>query len=115
MNFLEGCPRPVRFTPSILEIGTRIWFVGESRPYRVRAKGRRYAVCTKPFNILHTVLYTIIDTKEWIRGTENLVFGMGAETDQQCQEMLARIEGRGDVKTEISRRNRVPMKVRSLR
>jgi len=84
----------------------RIWFAVEKRPYRVRARNDRFAGCTKPYNPRHTVLYTIVDFKEEIRGPENLVFCAGAETDQLCSEMLTRIE---TGETEISYRNRIPL------
>jgi hypothetical protein len=100
--------------PASLEsatVGTRIWFLGESRPYRVRARSERYMVCTKPFNPKHTVLYTVVDLVEGVRGTENLIFGMGAETDQDCEEMIQRLEGKceGVDPTEVSHRNRVAL------
>jgi hypothetical protein len=88
-------------------IGTRIWFAEEKRPYRVRARNDRYLVCTKPHNLLHTVLYTIIDLHEKVRGTENLIFGSGAETDEQCAEMIDRLSAT-DNPTEVSHRNRIP-------
>jgi hypothetical protein len=90
-------------------VGARIWFHGESRPYRIRARSDRYLVCTKPFNPKHTVLYTVVDLVEGVRGTENLIFGMGAESDQDCEEMIQRLEGKleGAEPTEVSRRNRV--------
>lgn len=91
-------------------VGTRIWFVGEKRPYRVRARNARYLVCTKPANLHRTVYYTIVDLEEGIRGTENLIFGMGAESDQDCEEMIERLSGHEDP-TEISHRNRVPLNV----
>ena len=98
-------------------VGTRIWFFGESHPYRVRARSERYLVCTKPFNLQKTVLYTVVDLVEGIRGTENLIFGMGAESDQDCLEMIERLEGKragkfpGAEATEVSHRNRVPLLV----
>ena len=85
-------------------VGNRILFAEERRPYRIRAIGKRYAVCTKPFNPKHTVLYTVVDFQKQIRGTEDAVFGMGAETDAQCREMLARLESG---QSGISHRNRV--------
>lgn len=88
--------------------GSKVQFAEERRSYTVRAIGLRFAVCTKPFNPRHTVLYTIIDIKEKVRGTENLVFGMGAETNEQCENMLRRLES-GE--TEISRRNLIPLLV----
>lgn len=95
------------------KVGTRIWFLGESQPYRIRARGERYLVCTKPFNLQKTVLYTVVDLVEGVRGTENLIFGAGAESDQDCQEMIARLEGEGTSfgNTEVSHRNRVPLVV----
>jgi hypothetical protein len=72
-------------------VGTRIFFAEEKSPYRVRARSDRYLVCTKPFNPKRTVFYTIIDLVEQVRGPENLVFGFGAETDEQCVEMVERL------------------------
>jgi hypothetical protein len=46
-----------------------------------------------------------------VRGPENLVFGVGAETRQQCEQMLTRIEA-GE--TEVSLRNRVPLRLREV-
>lgn len=94
-------------------VGDRVWFFGESRPYRIRARSERYLVCTKPFNLQKTVLYTVVDLVEDVRGTENLIFGMGAESDQDREEMIGRLEGRLTrfEPTEVSRRNRVPLVV----
>lgn len=94
-----------------MQQGDLVYFEGEKRPYRVKAKGKRYAVCTKPFNPKHTVLYTVIDFEKQIRGTENLVFGMGAETQQDCDEMLERLES-GD--TEVSHRNWCHLDIREV-
>lgn len=74
-------------------VGTRIYFAEEKAPYRIRARSDRYLVCTKPFNPQKTVLYTIVDLLEGVRGPENLVFGFGAETDEQCAEMVKRLHG----------------------
>lgn len=95
-----------------LPVGSRIWFAEESRPYRVRATDGRFLVCTKPFNPRKTVLYCILDTETVMRAPENLIFGHGAETDEQCQEMLKRINGSDpEMKTELSRRHGLPAKV----
>lgn len=48
----------------IFKRGQKIWFEGEKRPYTVRACDERFAICTKPFNLRKTVLYTIIDKKQ---------------------------------------------------
>jgi hypothetical protein len=90
------------------DLGQKIWFYGEERPYKIRACDNRFAICTKPFNLQKTVLYTIIDRKENIRGTENFIFCHGFETDKQCKDALHRLQ-KG--KSEISHRNRVPLKI----
>lgn len=91
---------------SEFKIGDKIQFDGERNAYTVRACDSRFLICTKPFNLQRTVFYTIVDLQERIRGTENLVFGMGFETDEDCQEALQRIQS-GE--TEISHRNRVKL------
>jgi hypothetical protein len=105
ITFLSSTECPVR---------SRIWFSEEKRPYRVRARSDRYIVCTKPHNPIKTVIYTVIDLVNEIRGTENLVFGVGAETDKDCKEMLKRLDGQDKElgwATEVSRRNRIPLNV----
>jgi hypothetical protein len=95
-----------------LKKGDKVWFPGEKQGYTVRVRNKRYVICTKPFNPRKTVLYTIIDMKEQIRGTENLIFCMGFETDKQCDEALQRlIKG----ESEISRRNRVPLVIDKIK
>ncbi len=85
-------------------LGAKVWVDGEKRPYRVRARNDRYAVCTKPFNPRHTVLYCILDAEAGWRAPEGLIFGLGAETDEECEEMLARVT---NGETELSRRRGV--------
>lgn len=75
----------------VIPVGAKIWFYGEKQGYTVRASNVAFCVCTKPFNVQKTVLYTIIDWERGERNYENLVFGMGAETDEECQEMLDRL------------------------
>lgn len=90
------------------KINDKIKFRDEKQRYTVQACNARFCVCTKPFNARRTVLYTVIDFKLNIRGTENLIFGMGAETREQCEEMLQRlISG----ETEISHRNRIALDI----
>jgi len=89
-------------------VGDKLRFAEEKQAYTVQAAGERFLVCTKPFNPKRTVLYTVVDLAQGIRGTENLIFGLGAETREQCEQMLARLEAG---KTEVSYRNRVPLKL----
>lgn len=94
-----------------LKKGDKVWFPGQKQGYTVRVRNHRYIICTKPFNLRKTVIYTIIDMKEQIRGTENLIFCMGFETDKQCEEALQRlIKG----ESEITRRNRVPLVIEKI-
>lgn len=100
------------------KVDDRVRFEEEKQAYTIQARGYRYLVLTKPFNARRTVLYTVVDLQEEVRGTENLIFGGGAETREQCQEMLMRLEGRADWHyggaTEVSHRNRIPLKVRCV-
>lgn len=89
-------------------IGDKIWFMREKWPYKVRSCDERFVICTKPFNPKKTVLYTIIDLKENIRGTENLIFCEGFETDEDCNEALVRLQS-GE--TELSSRNYVELDI----
>ncbi len=75
-------------------IGAFITFEKEKRPYRIRARSGRFIVCTRPYSKRKTTFYTIIDLVEMVRGPEDLVFGMGAETDQHCWDMVDRLDGR---------------------
>lgn len=84
-----------------IPVGSKIKFREEKLRYTVQASDERFVICTKPFNLMKsytrpkrcTVLYSIIDFKENVRGPENLIFGMGAETRQDCREMLERLNG----------------------
>lgn len=92
-------------------VGTKIQFKREKQKYTVIASNHFYSICTKPMNALKTVLYTIIDWHEQERGRENLVFGMGAETKEQCEEMLERLtQGESD----LSHRNKIPLDIQSF-
>ena len=53
----------------------------------------------------------MLDAEHGVRGTENLIFGFGAETDEDCAEMLERVS---DGTTEVSHRNRVPWDIEVL-
>lgn len=89
-----------------LKAGDRLFVRCEKRPYRVRCRSERFIICTKPFNPRRTVLYFIIDLKEWVRGPDDRIFCCGYETDRDCEERLEELE-RGEI--EISWRNRVPL------
>lgn len=94
-----------------VKVGTKIWFGRDKRPYHVKACNERFAICTKPFNLQKTVLYTICDWEKGIRGTENLVFCMGFETTEGCEEALERLTS-GE--SEVSQRNYVELDIYSM-
>ena len=100
-----------------IKVDDKIQFNEEKRVYTVQARGDRYLICNKPYNFKRGVLYTVVDLDENIRGTENLIFCAGAETREQCEEMLERLEGRNDnlgFKTEISHKNQIPLKINNV-
>lgn len=89
-----------------LKVGDPVYIWGEVRPYRVRCRDERFIICTKPFNPKRTVMYFIIDIEKGIRGTDNRVFCMGYETDEQCKERLKELQN-GEI--EVSHRNHVQL------
>lgn len=91
------------------KVDDKIKFVEYKKYWTVQACNKQFLICTQPFNLKHTVLYTIVDLVNNIRGTENLVFCMGFETKEQCEEALQRLQ-KGI--SEISFRNRVPLRIR---
>lgn len=75
----------------MLPVGSKVWFYGEKQAYTVRASNAAFVILNKPFNARKTVLYCIIDWESGVRGPEDLIFGMGAETKRECEEMLERL------------------------
>lgn len=89
-------------------VGNRVWFAGEKRPYKIRARNERYLICTKPFNPKKTVIYSIIDLDEKVRGPDNLIFCMGYETEDQIAENMRML---ADGEIEVSHRRRIDLDV----
>lgn len=99
------------------KVDDRVRFAGERRAYTIQARGERYLVCTKPFALRNAVIYTVVDLRHRVRGTEDLAFGLGAGTREECEDMLARLEGRDPhigFTTEVSHRNRVNLEVTAV-
>lgn len=90
-------------------VGDKIRFAEEKTRYTVKACDDRFLICTKPYNPGRTVIYTIVDFVRGIRGTENLVFCEGFETDEQCAEALVRLQ---KAETEVSHRNHIPLNIK---
>lgn len=89
-------------------VGERVRFQGERQSYVIQARDERYLICTKPLNVHHTVMYTIIDLEEGVRSTDDLVFGLGYETREQCEANLDRLQ-QGQMG--LSRRQKVPLRL----
>lgn len=111
-----------QFYGNVLPVGAKVKFSDQKQRYIIRASNVAFAVCTKPLNMIRrlgrgkyrhdkTVIYTVIDWYCKVRGTENLIFGMGAESDEDCKEMLERLTS-GD--SEVSYRNRVDLDIESV-
>jgi hypothetical protein len=96
-------------------VGDKIKFKGERQRYTVKAKSNngRFMICTKPFNIIHHVLYTIVDFKEKIRGKNNLVFNCYDYSDQKEIDECMKDLISGNIK--ISYRHRIPLKIDDLK
>lgn len=92
-----------------IKIKDKIYFSSEKTPYTIKAFDGRYAICTKPYNFKKTVIYTIIDFKNNIRSTNNLVFNMyDYKILNDINECLNDLKT-GDV--ELSRRNSVELDI----
>lgn len=91
-------------------VGQRIRFQEEKQAYTIQARSERYLVCTKPFNPRKTVLYTIVDLENGIRGTEN-IWGSGFMDVKSCEEAIDRLEGRGTFHSQVSNRNWIHLRV----
>ena len=109
---------PKSVIPAMYKVGDKIRFAEEKKPYTIQARDERYLICTKPFNLKHTVLYTIVDLFEGIRGADNYYRWGGRfayDTMQGCKEALyALYSFKYDLDSdgiEISRRNRVKLNI----
>jgi len=114
-----------------------VFFSEDKLPYKVIAANERYAVLTRKLNkrqdadLLHfevtrgasrsfmeaynslkdDPVYTIVDNEQNIRGTENLIFGLGFHTEEKCQQAIERL---ATGETEISHRNRIALSVTKI-
>lgn len=96
-----------------LKVGDRVRFTGEKQArFKVRARGERYIVLTKPFNLTRPGYgkwhYTVIDLELGIRGTDDCVGSLGYESEEEIAHALELLET-GDF--EISIRNNVGLQI----
>lgn len=90
------------------QVGDKIYFPTDKRPFRVRCRNERFIILTKPLNLYHTVLYTIVDLKDKWRGPDNMIFCSGYETDEDCNKRLKELQ---EGKIELSRRRGIPLDI----
>jgi hypothetical protein len=100
MNAVEYCKS--------LNVGDKIKFRSEKQRFTVKAKSDRFLVCTKPFNLKKTCLYTIIDLDKMIRGADNYGGRYDYMIQDEINQCLADLE-LGD--TEVSYRNYVQLDI----
>jgi hypothetical protein len=81
--------------------GDRVKFRGEKQRYTVRAVSTdgRWVICTKPFNLRRTVIYTVIDFDSGVRGPDNCL-GLGYETEDQIAAAMVKFEA-GDAEVSV--------------
>lgn len=93
-----------------LKVGDKIKFQSEKQRYTIQARSERYIICTKPFNLKKTFLYTVIDLDRYVRGALGLVFGTPYELDIQ-EEAQQCIDDLEENKYEVSHRNCIQLDV----
>lgn len=91
-----------------VKVGDKVYIPNHKRPFTVRARDERYIICTKPFNVKHTVLYFIVDVVDRRRAPDNMIFCHGYESDEDCKERLAELQS-GEI--ELSRRRGIPLDI----
>lgn len=89
-----------------LQVDDKVYVKECVRPFKVICRDDRYIICTKPFNIYHTVIYFIIDLEKQLRGPDDRVFCAGYETEEQCLQRLAELQS-GHVS--VSLRHSLPL------
>lgn len=110
------------------KVGDKIRFAEERNAYTVRACDDRYLICTKPFNLRpRTVIYTIVDLKEGIRGTDGYCIGpYSYYSDEDCNAFLKELQEADALSSEsedgviydidgahISYRNRIKLNIKN--
>lgn len=94
-----------------LEIGDKVYFATDKKPFTVKATNEQFTILTKPFNLQHTVLYTIIDWQQGYRNRNNMIFNpydyaIQEDIDQCLKDLcepqpIVEISHRGKVELDI--------------
>jgi hypothetical protein len=111
-----------------LAVGDRVKAAAEKQRWTVRGvtSGGRFAILTKPFNLRHTVLYSVIDFERGVRGRDNY-YGLGYETDEDIAYALgcfqrtedgtprtAHVLDAGNQAAEVSRRHYIRLDLQAI-
>ena len=91
-----------------VKVGDKVYIPNQKKPFTVRCRDDRYIICTKSFNLRHTVIYFIIDLENRWRAPDDRVFCFGYETDEECKERLEELQ---QGKIGLSRRRGIPLDI----
>ena len=96
---------PLKMAPVSLSVGDSVQFAESGRWWKVRAVSERFVILTSPFNLQHTVLYSIIDWERGVRGPDDH-YGVGYETREQIDDAMRRLQlsPYGEDQIEVSHR-----------
>lgn len=91
-----------------VNVGDKVFIPNQTKPFRVRCRDDRYIICTKPFNLKHTVIYFIVDLQDKWRAPDDRIFCSGYETDKDCMDRLKELE---DGEIGLSIRRGIPLDI----
>jgi hypothetical protein len=81
---------PQRMEPMPLHVGDSVQFAESKRWWKVRAVSERFVIVTSPFNLQHTVLYSVLDWERGVRGPDDH-YGVGYESEDEIADALRRL------------------------
>lgn len=73
------------------KVGDKIKFKAEKQRYTIQACNERFLICTKPFNARKTFIYTLVDLKEGIRGTEGKYCTHDYDNPEEARKALNKL------------------------
>jgi hypothetical protein len=65
----------------VVKVGDKIKMDGEKQRYTVQGVRDRFVLATRPFKAKRTYLYTLIDTRDYVRGPLNSIFDIFNDVD----------------------------------
>lgn len=107
----EFAEKQEKYYKEEFNIGDKIYFKGEKKPYKIQACDANFIIATKPFNIQHTYLYVIVDLEQCIRGSDNRYCMFEYNNPKEAKRALKYLRI-GEL--EVSRRNFVPLDIERI-